>query len=68
MWNPCSSNPQGQIKLWVDILTPAEAQRSPPENIAPPLPVQYEMRVTGNAHGHSLISLGNYLGNKRCGL
>jgi hypothetical protein len=34
LWNPYSSNPQGQLKLWVDILTPEEAQRIPPEDIS----------------------------------
>ncbi len=46
LWNESSSNPQGQIKLWVDVLTQQEAQNKPVENIAPPLPVQYELRVT----------------------
>jgi hypothetical protein len=28
LWNPSSSNAQGQIKLWVDILTPEEGKPS----------------------------------------
>lgn len=45
MWNPTSSNPQGQLRLWVDILTPEEARANPPEHIGPPTPIEYEMRV-----------------------
>jgi len=45
LWNPSSSNPQGQLKLWIDIMTPLEAQQHPPEPIAPPVPIDYELRV-----------------------
>jgi len=45
LWNPSSSNPQGQIKMWVDIMTQDEAKKNPPENIAPPVPIDYELRV-----------------------
>eukprot|EP00027_Filamoeba_sp_ATCC50430_P012373 CAMPEP_0168566368 /NCGR_PEP_ID=MMETSP0413-20121227/14383_1 /TAXON_ID=136452 /ORGANISM="Filamoeba nolandi, Strain NC-AS-23-1" /LENGTH=1321 /DNA_ID=CAMNT_0008598385 /DNA_START=51 /DNA_END=4013 /DNA_ORIENTATION=- len=45
LWNPSSSNPQGQVKMWVDILSLDEARRTPPENIAPPAPMACELRV-----------------------
>jgi len=45
LWSPSSSNPQGQLKMWVDIMTPEEAKSNPPENIAPPSPITYELRV-----------------------
>jgi hypothetical protein len=45
LWNPCSSNPQGQLKLWVDILTPDEALKNPKEHIAPPEPLEVEVRL-----------------------
>jgi len=45
LWNPSSTNPQGQVKLWVDILTPDQAKNNPPEPIAPPTPLEYELRV-----------------------
>jgi hypothetical protein len=45
LWTPSSSNPQGQLKLWVDIMTPDEAKKNPPEPISPPAPINYELRV-----------------------
>lgn len=45
LWSPSSSNAQGQIKLWIDILTAEEARKIPPENIAPPSPMECELRV-----------------------
>lgn len=45
LWTPASSNPQGQLKLWIDIMTPEEAKTHPPEQIAPPLVINYELRV-----------------------
>ena len=45
LWNPSSSNPQGQIRLYIDILTQEEAARIPQDNIMPPVPQNYEMRV-----------------------
>jgi hypothetical protein len=45
LWTSTSSNPQGQLKLWIDILTPEEARKNPPEPIAPPTPIQYELRA-----------------------
>jgi len=45
LWNPSSSNPQGQLSMWVDILTLDEAKLNPPENCAPPPPREYELRV-----------------------
>lgn len=45
LWNPISTNPQGTLKLWVDILTPQEAAKIPQERICAPLPMEYELRV-----------------------
>jgi len=45
LWNPSSTNPQGQLKIWIDIMTMEEASKNPPENISPPLPLEYELRV-----------------------
>jgi len=45
LWNPTSKNPQGQIKLWIDILTEKEAAKRPMEPMSPPAPIEYEMRV-----------------------
>jgi len=45
LWNPSSTAPQGQLKMWVDLFTPEEAKLNPPEDIKPPLPLQYELRV-----------------------
>eukprot|EP01119_Soliformovum_irregulare_P020127 TRINITY_DN648_c0_g1_i1.p1 TRINITY_DN648_c0_g1~~TRINITY_DN648_c0_g1_i1.p1 ORF type:complete len:1282 (+),score=464.21 TRINITY_DN648_c0_g1_i1:141-3986(+) len=45
LWTSSSSSPQGQLKLWVDIMTPEQAAKSPKEDISPPLPMGYEMRV-----------------------
>jgi hypothetical protein len=46
LWNPSSTNPQGQLKLWIDILTKEEAQNNPPEPISPPVPLDFELRVS----------------------
>ena len=45
LWNPASSNPQGLLKMWVEIMTPQEAVEIPVLDIAPPRPEEYELRV-----------------------
>jgi len=45
LWHPCSSNPQGQVELWLDIMTPEEAATNPKVPIGPPLPRPFELRV-----------------------
>lgn len=40
-----SSNPQGALTLWVDIMDPARAAAHPPIDILPPPPQQFELRV-----------------------
>jgi len=45
LWNPTSRSPQGQIKIWIDILTEKEAASTPMEPISPPAPIDYELRV-----------------------
>ncbi|OQS02130.1 hypothetical protein THRCLA_05475 [Thraustotheca clavata] len=42
---PTSRAPMGQLKLWVDILTPKEAANFPPVDIALPPPREFELRV-----------------------
>ena len=44
LWCPKSTAPQGSVRLWIDILTPALASRYPPVKIAPPPPQEYEIR------------------------
>lgn len=45
LWSPLSSAPQGQLDLWLDILTHAEAKAHPLVDIAPPPPEEYEIRL-----------------------
>jgi hypothetical protein len=45
LWNPTSRSPQGQIKLWLEILTEKEASKIPMEQLSPPAPIEYELRV-----------------------
>jgi len=45
LWTPSSTNPQGQWKMWVDVLTVDEASKIPIEDIQPPIPLPYELRV-----------------------
>lgn len=45
LWNPSSTNPQGQLQLWMDILSPEEAAQTPMIDISAPQPIDYELRV-----------------------
>eukprot|EP00698_Gefionella_okellyi_P008992 TRINITY_DN2257_c0_g1_i2.p1 TRINITY_DN2257_c0_g1~~TRINITY_DN2257_c0_g1_i2.p1 ORF type:complete len:1294 (-),score=282.18 TRINITY_DN2257_c0_g1_i2:252-4133(-) len=45
LWSPLASTSQGQIEMWVEILTVDEAARTPPFPITPPRPEKYELRV-----------------------
>ncbi len=56
LWNPTSRSPQGQIKLWIDILTEKEAGETPmgmhkyittnvKEPLSPPAPIDFELRA-----------------------
>jgi len=45
LWHPCSSNPQGQLEMWLDIFTPEEAAANPKVPIGPPIPRSFELRV-----------------------
>lgn len=45
LWAPTSTNPQGSISLWVDILTIKEAKKYPLIDISLPPPEPYEIRV-----------------------
>ncbi|CAK4072437.1 unnamed protein product [Aphanomyces euteiches] len=42
---PTSRAPMGQLKLWIDILTPKDAAAYPPVDIALPPPITFELRV-----------------------
>jgi len=43
--HPLSSNSQGQLELWLDIMTPEEAASHPKIEISPPLPRNFELRM-----------------------
>jgi len=43
--NKVSSSPQGQIIMWLEMLTPDEAQKRPAMKIGPPDPEEFELRV-----------------------
>eukprot|EP01114_Cavostelium_apophysatum_P012665 TRINITY_DN2890_c0_g1_i2.p1 TRINITY_DN2890_c0_g1~~TRINITY_DN2890_c0_g1_i2.p1 ORF type:complete len:2032 (+),score=608.70 TRINITY_DN2890_c0_g1_i2:72-6098(+) len=45
LWSPSSNSPQGQLKMWVDIMTQEEARRNPPIPIALPVPLEMELRL-----------------------
>ncbi|CAM9189853.1 unnamed protein product, partial [Laminaria digitata] len=42
---PTSSSPQGQVMMWIDILTLQQARRYPPISMEPPAPMKVEVRV-----------------------
>ena len=37
LWTPTSSNPQGKLKLWIEIMTEMQAKKTPIEVISPPV-------------------------------
>jgi len=43
--NHVSSSPQGEIIMWLEMLTPDEAQKRPAMKIGPPDPEEFELRV-----------------------
>eukprot|EP00937_MAST-01D_sp_MAST-1D-sp2_P005539 g5539.t1 len=45
LWSEGSASAQGQVQLWVDILTPQEAKRFKPIPIAPPAPEKFEVQM-----------------------
>jgi len=45
LWHPLSSNAQGQIEMWLDIMTPQEAANTPKVDISPPVPRNFELRM-----------------------
>eukprot|EP00941_MAST-03F_sp_MAST-3F-sp1_P004856 g4856.t1 len=45
LWTPSSSNPQGYLDMWVEILTPAEAVKYPMTNISKPPPEEFQLRM-----------------------
>jgi len=42
---PTSKIAKGKLELWVDIMTPEQARKNPPENIEPPQPERWEVRA-----------------------
>ena len=62
LWNPVSSNPQGLLKMWVEILSPEDAIKFPPLDISPPKPMDYELRcIVWEAKGMALKDKANLL-------
>jgi hypothetical protein len=45
LWNPLSAFPQGKLKMWVELLTLAEAGTTPPSPIGPPIREPFELRI-----------------------
>ena len=45
LYAPLSKHPQGQLEMWVDVLTPEQAAASPMFDIAPPPEQQWELRL-----------------------
>jgi hypothetical protein len=43
--NPTSSAAQGKLDIWVELLTLAEAKKTPLLNIKPPPPIPHELRI-----------------------
>ena len=41
LYTPLSQNPQGQLSMWIDIMTPEEAARQKPIDISPPPKQEY---------------------------
>jgi hypothetical protein len=42
---PTSKMERGKLELWVDIMTPEEARKNPPEDIRPPQPERWQVRA-----------------------
>eukprot|EP01121_Diplochlamys_sp_Union-15-3_P000814 TRINITY_DN10677_c0_g1_i1.p1 TRINITY_DN10677_c0_g1~~TRINITY_DN10677_c0_g1_i1.p1 ORF type:complete len:370 (-),score=70.08 TRINITY_DN10677_c0_g1_i1:33-1142(-) len=45
LWNPSSSHSQGSLEMFVDILTESDAAANPPEDISPPKPQNWQLRI-----------------------
>ena len=46
LWSNGSSNPQGRLQLWVELLSPEEAKSIPPlTGFAPPTPEEFEVQI-----------------------
>jgi len=45
LWNPTSKLPQGIVSMYVDILTPEQARKTPPDDISRPRPENWSLRV-----------------------
>jgi len=45
LYHPSSSNPQGKLEMWVVLLTPEEAEKIPIEDIHPPQPQRWQIRI-----------------------
>ncbi|KAJ3432654.1 c2 calcium-dependent membrane targeting [Anaeramoeba flamelloides] len=45
LWAPTSSNPQGKVEMWLEILTEEQAARTPQTPLEPPKPDQFEIRA-----------------------
>lgn len=45
LWSPNSTTPTGRLECFVDILTEEAARNTPPENIMPEPPKQFQVRL-----------------------
>ena len=43
--SPTSQNPQGSLRVWLDLLTAEEHKRCPPHDVSLPAPEEFEVRV-----------------------
>eukprot|EP01156_Anaeramoeba_ignava_P017863 Anaeramoba_ignava/a90184_286.p1 GENE.a90184_286~~a90184_286.p1 ORF type:complete len:1304 (+),score=348.32 a90184_286:131-4042(+) len=44
LWCPTSTNPQGKVEMWVEILTEEQARNTPQTPLNPPVPENFEIR------------------------
>ncbi|KAJ3448836.1 c2 calcium-dependent membrane targeting [Anaeramoeba flamelloides] len=45
LWSPTSSNPQGKLEMWVEIMTAEQAAQTPQTPLEAPKPLPYELRI-----------------------
>ncbi|KAJ6247531.1 c2 calcium-dependent membrane targeting [Anaeramoeba flamelloides] len=45
LWAPTSSNPQGKLEMWIEIMTEEQAAQTPQTVLEAPKPLPYELRV-----------------------
>jgi hypothetical protein len=45
LWHPLSTNPQGKLEMWIEILTQQMAMKTRPVPLAAPAPMKCELRL-----------------------